>query len=504
MQSVKKGIRMAYISDKNHDVFISYAHGDNLRDWVTHFGLTLEGELGRQLKIKENLHEKIPVEVWKDNNLPQQGNLSLRLEKEIKESAIFLIIMSKSYLLSKWCEEEGIMFVNSLKGKSHLKIFIVEKEETDKDKWPNFLKTEKGDPLLYKSFYEKKDVGPTTTIHMKTEQGSTNPRAGTKIEELCDELSNKLHGFKHHPDIYSNDKAKKVFLAISPEGKADKYRAKLSNLMADWNDVVIFPSPEPKTPKEIEDSVANQLPQCDLFVQILDGLKGRFLTDRPSGIVRHQFDEAIKNKKKTINWFDPDLDLESLEEGDLKQFLCGLNPMKGDQGTIFTGTFDELADNLHETLDKIDRTTPHRVPGTCFITIKHDIDDEDYANEVIKAIENCESEIPINLIYATVNTKPEDLDLSSQLSMGIVIVWGDVEIPWILNEIKNFNQVAREGKKIGALAICGNPQKPKIGGKDIEYLNLSSKVDDSEIKAEINRYVKKLQEIMPAQCVKHT
>ena len=61
-----------------------------------------------------------------------------------------------------------------------------------------------------------------------------------------------------------------------------------------------------------------------------------------------------------------------------------------------------------------------------------------------------------------------------------------------------------EGEKIAALAICGNPQKPKIGGKDIEYLNLSSKVDDSRVKAEINRYVKKLQKIMLAQRVKHT
>lgn len=495
---------MAYLYDRNHDVFISYAHDDDLIDWVKDFALMLEGELGRQLKIKENLYGKVPVEVWKDNNLPQQGNLSERLEKEIKESSIFLVIMSNSYLLSKWCNKEGIMFVNSLKGKSHLKIFIIEREETAKDKWPKFLKTEEGDPLLYIPFYDKKDVNQKKTIDMKTEQGSPNPRAGTKIQELCEELSNKLYEFKHHPEISTNNKAKKVFLAISPEGKAHKYRAKLSKLMANWDDIVIFPSPEPKSFKEIEDSLANQLPQCDLFVQILDDLEGRYLTEWPSGLVRHQFDEALKNKKKAINWLTPDLDLESLEEGDLKQFLCGLNPMKGDKGTIFSGTLDELADNLHETLDKIDHTTPQRVPGTCFITIKHDINDEDYANKVIKAIENSEFDIPINLIYATINTKPEDLDYFTQASIGIVIVWGEVEIPWILKEIEMFNQVAKEGKKIAALAICGNPQKPKIGGKDIEYLNLSSKVDDSRVKAEINRYVKKLQKIMLAQRVKHT
>lgn len=493
---------MAYLSDRNHDVFISYAHDDDRIDWVKDFALMLEGELGCQLKIKENQYEKVPVKVWKDSNLPQQGNLSERLEKEIRESAIFLIIMSESYLLSNWCMKEGIMFANSLKGKSHLKIFIIEKEETDRDKWPKFLKTEEEDPLLSTPFYEKKDVGQKKTINMKTEQGSPNPRAGTKIEKFCEELSNKLYSFKHNPEISTNDKAKKVFLAISPEGKAHKHRAKLLNKMADWDDIRIFPSPKPKTSKEIEDSLDNQLPQCDLFVQILDDVEGLY-TNWPSGLVRHQFDEAKKNKKKILNWLVPDLDIEALEEGDLKQFLCGLNPMAGDKGTVFSGTLDELAEKLHETLNTIDRTTLHRVPGTCFITIKNDIDDKDYANEIIKAIENSESDMPINLIYASVDTKPEDLDRSSQFSVGIVIVWGDVEIPWILRQIESFNQVAREGEKIGAIAICGNPQKPKIGGKDIEYLNLSSEVDDSSIKAEINKYIEKLQKIMPAQCVKH-
>ena len=493
---------MAYISDRNHDVFISYAHDDNQYEWVKDLALMLEGELRRQLKLIEK-SDNISVEVWKDSNLPQQGNLRERLEKEIRESAIFLIIMSESYLLSNWCMKEGIMFANSLKGKSHLKIFIIEKEETEKDKWPKFLKTEEGDPLLSTPFYEKKDVGQKKTIDMKTEQGSPNPRAGTKIEKFCEELSTKLYDFKHHPEISTNDKAKKVFLAISPEGKAHKHRAKLSKLMADWDDIRIFPSPKPKTSKEIEDSLDKQLPQCDLFVQILDDVAGLYITNWPSGLVRHQFDEAKKNKKKILNWLVPDLDIEALEEGDLKQFLCGLNPMKGDNGTVFSGTLDELVKKLHEILDTIDRTTPHRIPGTCFITIKHDIDDEDYANEIIKAIENSESNMSINPIYATINIKPDDLDYFARASLGIVIVWGDVDRSWILKEIDMFNQVAKEGKKIGAIAICGDPQKPKIGGKNIEYLNLSSKVNDSNIKAEINRYVKKLQEIMLAQCVKH-
>ena len=95
---------MAYLTDRDHDVFISYAHDDDDPSrWVRYFAQHLEKELKRQLRIKESFTE-VDVEIWKDNQLPQQGNLNDRLQSVIKKSSIFLVIMSESYLGSEWCK----------------------------------------------------------------------------------------------------------------------------------------------------------------------------------------------------------------------------------------------------------------------------------------------------------------------------------------------------------------------------------------------------------------
>jgi len=77
---------MTYLVDRDHDVFISYAYGDDEPYyWVKDFVKLLQTELRRQLRIKEKGKE-VDVTVWKDKELPQQAILSGRLKREIKES----------------------------------------------------------------------------------------------------------------------------------------------------------------------------------------------------------------------------------------------------------------------------------------------------------------------------------------------------------------------------------------------------------------------------------
>ena len=325
---------MAYLDDRAHDVFISYAHGDDeVSDWVKDFAKHLEKELKNQLCIKEDRSTAVDVVVWKDNKLPQQGNLSERLKHEIKASSFFLVIMSELYLRSEWCEKEGAMFVNFLKDKSELKIFIIEKEKTDKDEWPDYLKTESGDPFLSRPFYEEVDVGDLETIPMKTPQGSADPRVVRIMKKFCNDLSSQLFDFKHLTSVDNKEQTKKIFLAVSPEGRARGHRAKLSALLAAHKDILILPHPEPKTTEDFEESILTQLPQCALFVQVLDNSKGLYLSDRPTGFVGHQYEVAKENGKKILHWMDPALDKAAMEDGDYKKFLLQLEPLQNN-GTL--------------------------------------------------------------------------------------------------------------------------------------------------------------------------
>jgi TIR domain/Domain of unknown function (DUF4062) len=89
----------------SHDVFISYAHNDNLPEpgasegWVTHFRdcLTsyLTGYIGKS------------AQVWRDEERMGGGEfLTHTLRDSLRESQTLISIISPSYLNSKWCQEE--------------------------------------------------------------------------------------------------------------------------------------------------------------------------------------------------------------------------------------------------------------------------------------------------------------------------------------------------------------------------------------------------------------
>jgi len=202
---------MPYLPDRAHDIFISYAHADDTPSpWVSSFAKFLKATLNKKLRLKEN-GQSVDVEIWKDHLLPQQGSLSERLENEVKESSILLVVMSKSYLYSDWCKQEGMSFVKSLQGRSYLRIFVVSIEKTE-ETWPSFLLDPNSQRLLSREFYQEAEVGKFRTIPMKDEQGYLHPMANEILNDLAEDLSDVLYQFKHHPPSEGNPKIKSVFV----------------------------------------------------------------------------------------------------------------------------------------------------------------------------------------------------------------------------------------------------------------------------------------------------
>lgn len=488
---------MAYLDDRPYDVFISYAHGDDeVSDWVKHFAKHLEKELKNQLRIKEDCSTEVDVVVWKDNQLPQQGNLSERLKHEIKASSFLLVIMSELYFRSEWCEKEGTMFVNSLKDKSDLRIFIVEKEKTDKEKWPRYLKTTSGDPFLSQPFYEEVDVGDVETIPMKTPQGSADPRMVRIMKKFCNGLSSQLFDLKHLIHVDIKEQSKKIFLAISPEGRARGHRAKLSALLAAHKDIIILPHPEPNTKEDFEEALITQLPQCSLFVQVLDSSKGLYLSDRSTGFVGHQYIAAKEKMKKVLQWMDPGLDAEDLEEGAYKDFLLQLEPLH-DNGTIFTGSIDDLAQKIYDQLQKVEPSTKQLAKSACFVAIKSDIQDRDYAVNIVgKALKGVQSDLLMNLILPGQETKAKELDDLIELSDGVIFVWGEVEPRWVINEIRRFHEVTPQKARVSALAICDPYPKSVTLDLEIMAINLSAGVKNEIKQSDVSNYVHELRRLI--------
>jgi TIR domain len=89
---------MAYVPGFQHDVFVSYAHGDD-REWIRRFVDRLRSALSTRLGL--------PADVWVDENtLAASQDFSRQIPESVRRSAIFIALVSPTYLRSHYCVRE--------------------------------------------------------------------------------------------------------------------------------------------------------------------------------------------------------------------------------------------------------------------------------------------------------------------------------------------------------------------------------------------------------------
>jgi hypothetical protein len=128
----------AFLPGYEHDVFVSYAHEEQLGDWT----LMLQEDLRKALNfvLLSKLKGK-SVEVWIDEILKKNLPLTDQLRTSVDKSALLLIVMSPFYLGSPWCGKEVAWFAAAAgaRGKSEGGIFVVHAYPTDRAAWPPVL-----------------------------------------------------------------------------------------------------------------------------------------------------------------------------------------------------------------------------------------------------------------------------------------------------------------------------------------------------------------------------
>jgi len=101
---------MAFVPGYKHDVFVSYAHGDN-REWISRFVGRLESALKNKLGDS--------ADVWlDDSDLRETRNFQKEIPESVTSAAVFLFLPSPAYLRSQYCVEiECRAFADTLPSK---------------------------------------------------------------------------------------------------------------------------------------------------------------------------------------------------------------------------------------------------------------------------------------------------------------------------------------------------------------------------------------------------
>lgn len=142
-------------------VFISYAHADNLPlddsapGWVSCFVDKLQRTIARQAGGGA-------ISFWMDHRLEPQRKVNDELRRTIFDSEIVLAVLSPRYLESEWCQREMQTFVEAVgAGVLENRVFLVEVLPTPRSNWHTALRDLSTTPFWTSSFVrpEPKTMG---------------------------------------------------------------------------------------------------------------------------------------------------------------------------------------------------------------------------------------------------------------------------------------------------------------------------------------------------------
>ncbi|SJM94889.1 hypothetical protein CRENPOLYSF2_4360002 [Crenothrix polyspora] len=201
----------------------------------------------------------------------------------------------------------------------------------------------------------------------------------------------------------------------------------------------------------VRETIANDLKNCKLFVQLLSGLRGKCRPDLPS-FPALQYDIALSTGLPVLQWRDPDLKLETVEPGH-RSLLAG--------DTVLPIGFEEFKQELVIRLRVPDKKIKPVVnPNLVYLNASsEDLSLEESIGTQLKKHE-------IYPVFPLRSNDPkqiqEDLELSLSECDGVIIVYGPTTQAWARAQILRSRRIIGQREQpLKALAVYEGPPEDK-------------------------------------------
>jgi hypothetical protein len=316
---------MSTTPERDPDIFVSYAHVDDLKDpgveegWVTTLIRKVKNRLA-QLLGRENAYR-----LWMDPELAENVQITPQILGQLDRSATLLVVLSPGYVASDWCKWESESFVRKLCERFHdsSRVFIVERDEVDRDRVP----TEFHKYGRYQ-FWERDDLTREYRI-----LGAINPNTdalyNSRIDRLARQLASKIQDIRNAPDdvvavpgaepqrpAVPDGAAVTVFVAAATEDLYSQREQVVSYLSQRGMRVVpnlqvaSYPTGDAEG---LRAAVERDLSDARLFVQLLGGFPSPLPPGVEGGYVGHQQRHARERGLPVFQWRPAWLDAAALE-----------------------------------------------------------------------------------------------------------------------------------------------------------------------------------------------
>ncbi len=300
------------------DVFISYAHIDNMalkegeHGWVENFHRALEVRLAQLMGERPD--------IWRDQKLQGNDFFGDEIVEQLPKTALMISIISPRYIKSEWCTKELKEFIESAasgigaKIGNKSRIFKLIKTAVPYDAHP----PEIADTLGYEFYVTDPYSGKIKELNQKC-GGELEQLYWTKLDDIAHDICNLL------------EKVKKTGVTCTHrrEDQFKIYLAETSSDLKEQRDMIkreliefgyeIFPDCRlPSVESEFRKSVEHFLDQCVLSIHLVGGNYGPVPEGTQKSIIVLQNELAVKKSKARklhrLIWLLPGSDKEIEDE----------------------------------------------------------------------------------------------------------------------------------------------------------------------------------------------
>lgn len=480
---------MSYTKHYTNDVFISYAHADDAnilgspKGWVLNFVDDLEKSLIMKLGKKDN---ETPF-IWKDEELERNKLLTDALANELRKTAVFLIIMSPSYLKSDWCGQELKQFLEIAKDKNASgRIFIVEIDELDRSDYP----AEIDKNLLTYRFWTKEKGTKAKTLGIPKRD---NEEYYTRLIDIRNDLAKELTSIRDSSSMLQPQPTYKgtVFLAQVTDD-LDEKREEIKRFLKD-SGYKILPEDNwyaKESFNELREEVKQNINQSGLYVQLLSNLPGKKVLSSEDSLAKFQFEIAQASGKKMLIWRPSSLNMEDVASPEHKKIL--------ESEYVRTGIFEEFKAAIATALQPVPEPLPQAPANSKFVYICTDEIDKDYCeNTILKIIDERNHEIEtsniqknkIDCFFPLENASSPDSrkynDESFLISDAALFVYCNSDPSTVLNQINYCRKInIRRKEPFDIVALYDGPPTVKnqiplrMASLRFTYLNCRENLKD--------------------------
>ena len=203
---------MSFVSNFRADVFISYKHSDNQAGWISEFHRRLH------VRLTELLGEEAVV--WRDKKLGGADAFSDEILEQLKNTALFVPVITPGYTVSEWCKKELGEFQNGsassggLRVGNKLRIVKAVKTPMERDEHRQF----EGDSLGYEFYERPNDSSDFREFHPDM------PAFSEKLDSMAQEICRILRAMRGQQKKEDRSKSAVYVAETTSDLKAQRER----------------------------------------------------------------------------------------------------------------------------------------------------------------------------------------------------------------------------------------------------------------------------------------